>query len=64
MIGTDLSVFRFDIEAAFSARWHELLAQQIDGSDESIELAFKQAHLEVFGKARKTERWVGEPMTT
>ncbi len=63
-MGTDFRVFAFDAEAAFNARWHELLAQQSDGSDESIEIAFTQAHLEVFGKARKTERWVGEPVTT
>ncbi len=63
-MGTDLAVFHFDAEAAFNARWHELLAKQIDQSDESIEIAFAQAHLDVFGKPAKVERWVGEPVTT
>ncbi len=63
MIGTDLNVFRFDFEAVFNARWHELLAKQIDQSDESIEIAFAQAQLDVFGKPAKVERWIGEPVT-
>lgn len=63
-MGTDLRVFAFDLEAAFNARWHELLEKQIDQSDESISIAFAQAHLDVFGKLATVERWVGEPVTT
>ncbi len=63
-MGTDLNVFRFDAEAAFNARFSELLAKQSDGSDESIEIAFSQAYLDVFGKPAKVERWVGEPVTS
>lgn len=48
----------------FDARFRELCAQQIDGSDESIEIAFRQAHLDVFGKDVKAERWAAEVVTT
>lgn len=41
----------------FDARFRELCAAQIDGSDESIEVAFRQAHLDVFGRDVKAERW-------
>jgi hypothetical protein len=44
----------------FDARFKALAAQLPDGSDESVEQAFRAAHLEVFGRDVKSERWTPE----
>jgi hypothetical protein len=36
----------------FEARFKALAAKLADGSDEAVETAFRQAHLDVFGKGR------------
>lgn len=42
------------------ARFKALAAQLADGSDESVENAFRAAHIEVFGRDVKSERWTPE----
>jgi hypothetical protein len=59
---------RYSVRSArvelFDARFKTLAAQLADGSDESVEQAYRAAHIEVFGRDVKSERWTPEVVTT